>query len=60
MPTCSFCGEEIPIGRGIMFVKTSGEIFYFCSSKCERNWKMKRDPKKVKWTKTSRRLRGKE
>ncbi len=32
-----------------MFVKTDGTIFYFCSSKCQKNWNLKRDPKKVKW-----------
>jgi len=33
-----------------MFVMRSGSIIYFCSKKCEKNWKMKRDPKKVRWT----------
>ena len=47
---CSFCGKPIKPGTGIMFVTKSGEIKFFCKSKCERNWLMKRDPKKVKWT----------
>lgn len=34
-----------------MFVKVSGEIFYFCSSKCEKNFMMGRNPRKVKWVK---------
>jgi large subunit ribosomal protein L24e len=46
---CSFCGENIPEGRGKMFVKVSGEIFYFCGSKCEKNFMMGREAKKLKW-----------
>jgi len=48
---CSFCGKTIKKGTGKMFVKTNGEILYFCSSKCEKNYKLGRDPKKLKWTK---------
>ncbi len=49
MYTCSFCGEELEEGKGIMFVKNNGEIFYFCSNKCFSNHGM-RNPAKVKWT----------
>lgn len=42
-------------GTGKMFVKNDGTIFYFCSSKCEKNMlKLKRIPRKVKWTSYSR------
>ena len=34
---CSFCGENIERGTGKMFVKKTGRIHYFCSSKCEKN-----------------------
>ncbi len=37
-----------------MLVLKSGTIRYFCSKKCEKNWRMGRDPKKLKWTKSSR------
>jgi large subunit ribosomal protein L24e len=37
-----------------MLVIKSGTVRYFCSKKCEKNWKMGRDPKKTKWTKLSR------
>ena len=46
---CSFCGEAIRKGRGKMFVRTTGEILYFCSSKCEKNYFLGRNPRKVKW-----------
>ncbi len=49
---CSFCGKEIKKGTGTMFVKKDGTTFNFCSSKCEKNLlKLKRNPRKIKWTK---------
>jgi large subunit ribosomal protein L24e len=49
---CSFCGEEIEVGTGKMFVRRDGRILYFCSGKCEKNMlKLKRNPRKLKWTK---------
>lgn len=48
---CSFCKNNIEQGTGKMFVKNTGEIFYFCSSKCEKNSNLGRIPRKVKWIK---------
>lgn len=48
---CSFCGNEIEPGTGLMFVKNDGSILWFCSSKCFKNFKLGRDPKKLAWTK---------
>ncbi|MCS7115925.1 MAG: 50S ribosomal protein L24e [Nitrososphaerota archaeon] len=48
---CSFCGADIPLGRGIMFVKNDGSVRWYCSSKCRKNaLELKRDPRKLKWT----------
>jgi len=52
MAICSFCGENISKGTGIMYVKKDGKKLDFCSSKCEKNMlKLKRKPRETKWTK---------
>ena len=53
MARCSFCGNDIPKGTGILFVKKDGKILNFCSSKCEKNTiKLGRIPRNLKWTKS--------
>lgn len=47
---CTFCGGEIEPGTGLMYVMNDGTILWFCSSKCLKNYRMKRDPRKYKWT----------
>ncbi|NPA86246.1 MAG: 50S ribosomal protein L24e [bacterium] len=48
---CSFCGRKIPPGKGKMVVFNDGRIYYFCSSKCEKNMlKLGRNPKEIPWT----------
>ncbi len=50
MPKCSFCGKQIEKGTGKMYVDKTGKIYYFDSSKCEKNMiKLKRNPSKLKW-----------
>jgi large subunit ribosomal protein L24e len=46
---CSFCNKRIKPGSGKMFVKNTGEIVYFCSSKCQKSYNLGR--KKLKWAK---------
>ena len=61
MVKCSFCGIEITRGTGKIFVKKDSKILYFCSSKCEKNMlKLGRKPRTKKWTKESRKARGKQ
>nr|MDO8063298.1 50S ribosomal protein L24e [Candidatus Freyrarchaeum guaymaensis] len=49
--TCSFCGKDIEPGTGIQYVKRDGSVLRFCSSKCRKSMlKLKRKPRKFKWT----------
>ena len=56
---CTFCGAEIERGTGKMLVKNDGKVLYFCSSKCEKSWRMGRNPRKTRWAFASRKVRGK-
>lgn len=48
---CVFCSKTQEPGIGTIFAYNDGRVIYFCSSKCKRNFKLKRDPKKIKWAK---------
>ncbi|MGZ4949811.1 MAG: 50S ribosomal protein L24e [Halobacteriota archaeon] len=56
---CSFCGGARELGTGTMFVKRDGTIFHFCSSKCEKNYRLGRVPRRTVWTEQGRAARKK-
>ncbi len=51
MVKCSFSGEEISPGSGIMYVKKDGRVLYFKDRKAEKNMlQLNRKPRTTKWT----------
>jgi|TARA_Y100000310_G_C20584758_1_gene764803 ribosomal protein L24E len=47
MPKCSFCGTVYENPRGLSLVLTDGSLKHLCSSKCRKNFQMKR--RKNRW-----------
>ena len=48
---CSFCGNPIEPGTGLMLVGNDNQRSYFCSRKCEHNLvRLGRKARKLKWT----------
>ncbi|WEU39710.1 MAG: 50S ribosomal protein L24e [Candidatus Odinarchaeum yellowstonii] len=49
---CSFCGDDIQVGKGLTYFKIDGTPLHFCSSKCKKSLLLyNRKPRRVKWTK---------
>ena len=52
MAKCSFSGEQITPGTGVMYVLKEGKILWFKNSKCMKNFlKLKRKPVRTQRTK---------
>lgn len=47
MLKCSFCGKDYDDHKGLTYILKDGTIKHFCSSKCRKNFLMKR--RKVRW-----------
>jgi large subunit ribosomal protein L24e len=52
---CAFCGRDVYLGDGLMYVRNDGTTRNYCSSKCKVNdLKLGRDPRKFKWARRTR------
>ena len=60
MPTCSFCKKHYKEPRGLTVFTFDGKSIHFCSSKCQRNLALKRDPRKVNWIKKEKLTRAEQ
>lgn len=48
---CTFSGEEIEPGTGMMYIRRDGTVLWFKDSKSRKNaLKLGRNPRRVKWT----------
>lgn len=57
MAKCTICKGNVIKGTGKMYVRNDGRIFHFCGSKCQKNWKMGRVPKKLKWASSEKKIK---
>ena len=56
----SYCGKQLGPRAGKLFIRKDGAVFYFCSSKCQGNYKLGRLSRRVAWTAAGRKAHGKE
>lgn len=47
MPKCSYCGNMYDLHKGVTLVLKDGNAKPLCSSKCRKNFNLKR--RKVRW-----------
>lgn len=60
MPVCSFCKKNYKEPKGLTIFTLDGRAVHYCSSKCRRNFNLKREPKKVNWIKREKKTKTSE
>jgi len=60
MAKCNFCNSIIEQGRGKTLVAKDGRALTFCSSKCEKNFLLGRNPKRVNWVRKAKKEKSEE
>jgi len=48
--TCIYSGLKIYPGHGKRMIRTDGKVLIFLNPKCERSFKLKKNPRNVNWT----------
>ncbi|MBN1322387.1 MAG: 50S ribosomal protein L24e [Methanotrichaceae archaeon] len=51
---CTFCNRNMTPGTGKIYAKKDGTVYYFCSSKCEKNVKLGRVTRRTEWARKVR------
>ncbi|VDK42456.1 unnamed protein product [Anisakis simplex] len=48
--TCLYSGYKIHPGHGKRMVRADGKVHIFLSKKCQRSYRLKRNPRDIPWT----------
>jgi len=55
---CCICESIVYPGHGSLYIKNDMRNLWFCRSKCKKNFKYKKNPLFLRWTRVNRKKRG--